>query len=542
MLYLDIETNGLNPSTIWCVVVNDEVFYGKDEFNAYMDQRKGQTIVAHNAIRFDVPVLERLWGFNSGAFVVLDTLVLSRLGNPNRTGGHSLSSFGDLLGFAKGDHEDWSCLSDEMVEYCKRDVKLLKRVHKYLEKELEGFSQESIDLEHDVARIIFQQETNGFLLDTEKATLLVAQFKERMLDIEADFQKQFPPIITERYSEKTGKRLKDNVEVFNVGSRQQIAKRLETVGAVWTKKTEKGHIIVDEVTLEEQTIPEAKLVLEYLLLQKRKAQVSSWLEAVNELDGRVHGKVNSNGAVTGRMTHNSPNMAQVPSVNAPFGADCRGCWIVPKGYSLVGADASGLELRMLAHYMNDQEYTNELLNGDIHTRNQQAAGLPNRNAAKTFIYAFLYGAGDEKIGSIVGEGRATGKRLKEKFLSNVKSLGELRERVTKAAEKEYLSGLDGRRLAIRSEHAALNTLLQGAGAIVMKKALTILDKHAILWGIDYKFVANIHDEWQAEVRSDQASKFGWLAVESIKAAGIQLGLRCPLDGEYKVGNNWAETH
>lgn len=548
MLFLDLEANGLNPDRIWCVCVNDEVFLDKDSFLQFMEENKSEHIVGHNLIGYDLPVLGKLWGYKPPREMVVDTLVLAYLADPNRPGGHSLGAYGDALGFPKGDHSDWSQLSDEMITYCKRDVQVTKKLYSHLMNSLEGFSQESMDLEHQVAWVIKQQEANGFLLDVEKARDLAAYFKGRMVEIEFDLQSKFPPIITERYSEKTGKRLKDNVEVFNVGSRQQVAKRLEAVGVKFGNKTEKGNVIVDEKALSEwKHIPEAEAVLEYLLVQKRKAQVDSWLELVEE-DGRVHGRVRTNGAVTGRMTHNSPNMAQVPSCGSPFGPECRECWTVPKGYKLVGADASGLELRMLAHYMDDEEYTDAVINGkqelgtDIHTRNQQAAGLPTRNAAKTFIYAFLYGAGDEKIGSIIGKGKTAGKKLKEDFLNNVPSLGELRRRVADASERGYLRGLDGRRVFVRSEHAALNTLLQSAGAIVMKKALCILDEYATIWNIDYKFVANVHDEWQVEVREDQAEKFGWLAVECIKAAGVHYNLRCPLDGEFKVGSNWKETH
>ena len=281
---------------------------------------------------------------------------------------------------------------------------------------------------------------------------------------------------------------------------------------------------------------------EYLMLQKRYAQVHSWLDHVNEDTGRVHGRVISNGAVTGRMTHQNPNMAQIPASSKPYGEECRSCWTVPSGTKLVGFDASGLELRMLAHYMNDKEFTNVLLREDVHTRNQMAAGLANRDQAKTFIYAFLYGAGDAKIGTIVGGSARDGAGLKERFLRNTPSLESLRERVVRASGRGYIRGLDGRRLHVRSGHAALNTLLQAAGAIVMKKALVILDKYAKEWGLDYKFIGNIHDEVQTEVREAHADKFGWLGVECLKAAGIEFGLRCPLDGEYKIGTTWAETH
>jgi DNA polymerase I-like protein with 3'-5' exonuclease and polymerase domains len=192
--------------------------------------------------------------------------------------------------------------------------------------------------------------------------------------------------------------------------------------------------------------------------------------------------------------------------------------------------------------MNDEEYTNEVIHGDIHTANQMAAGLQSRDSAKTFIYAFLYGAGDEKIGSIVDGSRADGKQLKAKFLDNTPSLRTLRERVGTASKRGYLKGLDGRKIWVRSKHSALNTLLQGAGAIVMKKALTILEKSAIIEDIGYKFIGNIHDEIQTEVNDEQATIFGELAVKSIQQAGEELNLHCPLDGEYKIGGSWNETH
>ena len=488
-----------------------------------------------------MPVLKRLWKLSVNPERIVDTLVLSRLVDPSREGGHSLRNWGNQLGFPKGDHDDWSSLSMQMVEYCERDVEVTEAVHNKLTSELTSFSAESAELEHRVQQIIHQQERNGWLLDQELARDLCATFKERMNDIEAELQQKFPPIIHERYSEKTGKRLKDRIEVFNVGSRQQIAKRLTQLGAKFTKLTEKGNPIVDEAVLDTIDLPEARAVSEYLMLQKRYAQVNSWIEHLGS-DGRVHGRVISLGTVTGRMTHRNPNVAQVPASHSPYGHECRSCWTVPAGKKLVGFDASGLELRMLAHYMNDQEFTNVLLTEDIHTRNQLAAGLETRPQAKTFIYAFLYGAGDAKIGNIVGGSAADGAELKERFLRNTPALGSLRERVAKAAGRGYLRGLDGRRLPVRSEHAALNTLLQAAGAIVMKKALVILDDHAKQWKLDYKFVGNIHDEVQTEVRELDADKFGWLAVECLKAAGLAYDLRCPLDGEYKIGTTWAETH
>jgi DNA polymerase I-like protein with 3'-5' exonuclease and polymerase domains len=414
--------------------------------------------------------------------------------------------------------------------------------------------------------VVSTQIKNGWSLDQQKCWELLAELKEKKIHLEEEVHIKFKPLAT--FIKEVTPKYKINGELssvglkflpnfkdvvigpfshvefpeFNLGSRQQIGKYLKFFGWRPTELTEKGHAIVDEAVLSKvKGIPEAKLIAEWLIVQKRMAQVKSWLDVV-EVDGRVRGYVNPIGAVTGRMTHSSPNMAQVPSSYSPYGSECRSCWTVPTGFKLVGVDAAGLELRMLAHYMDDKEYTNEVIHGDIHTANQKSAGLTTRDSAKTFIYAFLYGAGDAKIGSIVGGSSRDGKKLKEVFLSNTPSLRTLRERVEGACARGYLKGIDGRKLIIRSSHAALNTLLQSAGAIIMKKALTILDDHAKIYKIDYKFVGNIHDEFQTEVREDQAEKFGWLAVECIKAAGIAFNLKCPLDGEYKVGTTWAETH
>ena len=573
-IVFDIETNGLNPSKVWLVWVYERdtdkyVLFSADTVSAFSQYIKDMgecRVIGHNIIDFDIPVCERLLATDFSKCSVSDTLVMSRLAAPSRDGGHSLGSWGERLGFPKGEHDDWDNFTQDMVEYGKQDVRVNELVYKRLLLDLVGFGSESIALEHSVQSSITKQVKNGWLLDQEKAFVLLAELKERKFDLEDEVQKVFKPLATfvktiKPKIKKDGSKsvvglkfLGDDWEAvngefsriefphFNLGSRQQIGRYLEYFG--WKPKefTEKGHAIVDEAVLQTvKGIPEALLIGEYLMIQKRIAQVQSWLDAVQD-NGRVHGYVNPNGAVTGRMTHSSPNMGQVPAVYSPYGRECRDMWTVPEGYKLVGMDASGLELRMLAHYMNDEGYTNEILNGDIHTANQLAAGLDTRDQAKTFIYAFLYGAGDAKIGSIVGGTKRDGKRLKEKFLANTPALGVLRERVGLAAGRGYVLGLDRRRIAIRSEHAALNSLLQSAGAIVMKKALCLLEEYATIWNIDYNIIGNIHDEIQTEVRADKADVFGRLATSCIEAAGIYYKLNCPLAGDYKVGNTWADTH
>lgn len=572
----DIETDGLNPSKIHCIaahVIGQDVseFWTPDRvkyFPAWLVEINAEVLIGHNIIGFDLPALGKLLGFEWWGEVE-DTLVMSRLDNPSREGGHSLASWGTRMNFPKGDYDDWSVYTDEMGEYCKQDVKVLVRLYKYMTSK--RMSEKALEMEHKIAQITHKQTQNGWKFDLRKATHLLAAIKEEMFIAEDEVRKVFKPLpvwTPLKYLKQTHKKdggktsnyinqLAKGAEwheidgelqwgyyafpEFNLGSRQQIAKYLQHFG--WEPKdfTELGTPIVSETILETIEIPEGKLIAKYLMLQKRLGLVSAWIDAVDET-GRIHGKVNTCGAVTGRMTHSSPNLAQVPASYSPYGEDCRELFTVEDGYKLVGMDASGLELRMLAHYMNDEDYTNEVINGDIHTANQRAANLESRDKAKTFIYAFLYGAGDGKIGQVVGGTAKDGKRLKQNFLKNTPALKKLRTRVTSLADSGSLIGLDGRLLHVRSSHAALNTLLQSAGAIVMKRAVVLLDYFSQVYKIDYKLVGQIHDEVQVEVAENQAQFFGDLAVNCVRRAGKDFKLNCPLDGDYKIGTTWRETH
>ena len=560
-LTIDIETNTA-WDTIWCCGVHN-VDTGDVLVASTPDALKRllvgcDTVVTYNGIAFDIPLLERIWNMSFEGIEVVDALVMSRLYDPSLSGGHSLRSWGDRLNWPKGDFTDYDGgLCDEMLDYCERDCRLTTKVWEVLQNrlKLEGFTTECVALEHRVAIELAKQESNGFKLDIHFANKLYSKVNTRMRELEAELQQLFPPIITERWSEKTGKQLKDGVEEFNVGSRQQIVKRLQSVGVKFKQKTEAGQYKVDETILGAMTDKTAQSVAEFLILQKRASQISSWLEAVKQ-DGRVHGRVSGSGAATGRMTHSSPNMAQIPSVRhtfegmshidkvkAEYGADCRACWIVEEGNQLVGIDASGLELRMLAHYMKDDEYVRTLVEGDIHTANQKAAGLATRDQAKTFIYAFLYGAGDAKIGSVANAGAARGKQLKDDFLSNVPALKKLKTLIEGIAEKTgSIPGLDGRRIRIRKAYSALNFLLQGAGAAVMKQALLIGVDSLRADNIPFWIVANVHDEVQVETPAHFAKAVGIHFKRAIKEAGEHFDMRCPLDGEYKYGDNWSATH
>jgi len=573
----DIETDGLNPTKIYCIaakIIGQDVteFWTPETikfFPSWIVEINAETLIGHNIIGFDLPVMEKLLGFKWWGDIE-DTLVMSRLDNPSREGGHSLASWGIRMNYPKTLYSDWTHYSEEMKEYCIQDVHILDKLYRRLNSK--DMSEKALELEHKIAKITHQQTLNGWKFDIRKASSLLALLKEEMFKAEDEVRKVFKPLKVwmplnwlgerryklsgeasknyEKQLEKGAEWHKINDELqwgyyaypeFNLGSRQQIARYLQHFG--WKPKqfTELGTPIVAESVLATIKIPEGKLIAKYLMLQKRLGMVSSWIDAIDK-DDRIRGKVNSCGAVTGRMTHSSPNLAQVPAVYSPYGKKCRELFTVEEGYKLVGIDASGLELRMLAHYMNDEDYTNEVIHGDIHTANQKAANIDTRDNAKTFIYAFLYGAGSHKLGKIVGGKTEDGRRLQRDFLNNTPSLRILRNKVVGNAESGYLTGLDGRLLHIRSPHAALNTLLQSAGAIVMKRAVVILDHFSQVYKIDYKLVGQIHDEIQVEVKEKQAEFFGDLAVNCIRRAGKDFKLNCPLDGNYKIGTTWRETH
>jgi DNA polymerase III epsilon subunit-like protein len=574
--------------------------------------QRHECIVGHNVLGFDIPVIDKLYGRVPNCEVI-DTIVCTRLMWPdlkevdfgrmnshpnfpkNLIGSHSLKAWGHRIGMLKGDFKeadgDFSVWSPSMEDYCVQDVAVTTKLYQMIIKK--NYSVKSIKLEHGFAGIIGLQERHGLLFDKDKANGLYVTLAKRRIELEGEMRRVFAPSVEkmktctyvfdgQTYNTKaeasvaakawakanktTQKAALDKIKdgkakekevPFNPGSREEIAERfVKKYGWKPAEFTPDGKPKVDEAVLSALNrlgYAEAKPLLEYLLIQKRIGQLAegkeAWMKLVKE-DGRIHGRVTTNGAVTGRCTHSKPNMAQVPRVGSEYGKECRELFIVPAGKRMVGCDASGLELRCLAHFMarfDEGAYANELTKGDIHSVNQRAAGLPTRDNAKTFIYAFLYGAGDEKIGNIIGKGQEEGGRIKQAFLNKTPALKRLREEVERAVRsKGHLIGLDGRQLPIRSHHAALNTLLQSAGALVMKMAtihfVVKMDSLGHKFGEDYAIVAHIHDEMQIEVNEAIADDVGKIGVEAIREAGKSFNFRCPLDGEYRVGLNWAETH
>ena len=610
--FFDIETTAVDNWTtlegmdkIHCISVLSEddgkcvSFSGNSirEGISYLVQH--DEVVGHNIISFDIPAIKKLHPTINFP-TVRDTLVMASamFGDVRATdlqkpqfpreliGRQSLKAWGVRLGVLKGDYgdtTDWSVCTREMIDYCEQDVAVTYQLYQHLMSAEP--SETMIKIEHKFAELMRMQEVHGWKFDTAGCRALTKEIMQRRADLEKQLQEAFPPKevptktpVWKTEDGKIWKTKKQAVEagykpanvkkdgfttkkvLFNPASRDQIAERLtEKYG--WKPKlfTSSGKPKIDETVLKGIGKPEAEILFQYLLCIKRLGQVAEGQEAWLKLadDGVMRGQVVTNGTVTGRCSHRHPNVAQVPAVGAEYGKECRALFGARTGYKLVGFDASGLELRCLGHYLTPYDngaYAKEVIDGDIHTLNQKAAGLSTRSEAKRFIYAYLYGCGDQLLGEMIGGGSKEGGQLRKRFLSKLPALNNLIKDVKKVAEgQKYLKAIDGRRLHVRSSHSALNLLLQSCGAIVMKTTSCYLFYNLtnaryvngyVNWvhGKDFAFVGNIHDEIQAEVIEGREDEYGKIAERSIKQAGDYLKFRCRLDGEYKVGNNWAETH
>lgn len=612
--------------------------------------KKARRVYGHNLIAYDRPVLLKLTGVEIPWEKVRDTLIIAGMRWTDLKerdqalvrkgvlpvqllGRHSLEAWGYRLGNRKGeyriqDEQRWESWNPEMQAYCEQDTAVTVALVHHIRKA--GWTPTlAIETEQELAHYLFLQERNGWPFDIEKAVELQGKLAARREELETQLKSIFGSwcqpvkkhgevvVFTPKVNNKKRGIAKgcsytkiEWVE-FNPRSRQHIANRLQKLyGWKPTKFTPGGQPEVNEETLKAlpQHLPGVKELTEYLMVVKRLGQLAegdnAWLKLAT-LDGpdggritgmyHIHGRVFQSGTVTHRASHNNPNLAQVPRVRAEYGQECRELFRVPEGWVQIGADVSGLELRLLAHYMAPYDggaYGRTVVEGknedgtDVHSVNRNALGLEGetgRDKAKGFIYAFLYGAGDTKLGVVVGvtpeeveefrqrrewektkaslEQRGLpaddytvactmkGSILRARFLKNTQALRVLIEQVRRVAkEKKYLRLPDGRRVPVRHMHAALNSLLQAAGAIVCKRWIVRFNRRLTEefgpqgWSGKWAALGWIHDEVQLAVRPEIAERVKQILVEEIRAVGVEFGLRIPLDGEAKTGINWAETH
>lgn len=491
---------------------------------------------------------------------------------PKMIGSYSLAAWGCRIGEHKGDfitEDDWQTFTEPMFDYMMQDGAVTLKLFQKLMAH--SPSPQSVELEHRIARLCFKIETNGFPFNEHEAVKLLGKLVDErealrgeLLGLFPNWKVRLPDFIPKRNNKTQGYIAGVPVErwrefEFNPASREHIADRLaDKYGWKPSAYTDNGKAVVDDDVLSALPYPEAQKLARFFLLEKRIGQLSegkqAWLAVVK--NGKIHARYTPNGTVTGRSTHSHPNISQVPRVSSEFGRDCRALFHVPQGWVQLGADQQGLELRCLASDLSGLagdggNYGRIVTEGDVHTTNQLAAGLPDRDRAKTFIYAFLYGAGDEKIGSIAGKGKAAGRALKAAFLDKTPGLAKLLKIVKSAAARGFIKGIDGRKVPIRSDHAALNMRLQNAGAVLCKQwgcdwddALKAAGlKHG--WDGDYVFLSWSHDEYQLAIRGGSLARIRTvrrLGIETGRNAGIPFNFQCPLDVGVKLGRNWAVCH
>ncbi len=317
-------------------------------------------------------------------------------------------------------------------------------------------------------------------------------------------------------------------------------------------------------TLPEDAPEGAKRLAEWLTLEGRRSSLVEWLGHVRE-DNRIHGSFTHIGAWTGRMAHSNPNQANIASefhgtpvtavehVKAKYDGQLRGLWSVPEGSYLVGTDAEGIQLRILAHLMKSEEYTHAIVSGkkedetDIHNLNRKALGISHitRDDAKTFIYAFLLGAGIGKVSQILRVSNKEATEAVENFTQSIDGLAKLKNSVIPTvARRGWFRGLDGRKVKVPSQHKTLAGMLQNGESVIMKHAALRWVAKANERKFDYRLVTWPHDEWQTELSGshEDAEELGSLQRQSIVDTGLALDLFCPLAGSTDIGRNWRETH
>ena len=594
---VDIETDSLAPTVIW-VMCTMNVLTGEkgeytsvEEIQGFFERTAGALYVGHNILEFDAPALRRLASVNISETNCIDTMILSMLYSPNIDGGHSLGAWGERINKPKGDFDDFEGgLTQEMIDYCHQDVAVCTEVFVRLMKTLDklNFSEQSIWIQHRLWVLLNQQRRNGFKFDGPRALGLYTELRAVEADYAAQVREVFPAervhVANRQLKKKNGEftniylKDRDRYEVvisnkqpntydayeyveFNLGSPPQRVAKLKELGwEPWPddpktktgnpKPFEKGKLAPSlEAMLEENPVPQIRLLARWMLINGRANMVNTWLEAWNEKDGCIHGKLFV--ADTLRLRHQSPNTANIPAVRSGEGGpllgdagdftyEARDLWVAREGRVLVGTDAAGLELRMLANYINRPAFTEQVVNGDPHQFNADTVGI-SRGLAKTLLYAIQYGAQPYKVSTILKVSVAEATKVRLEFLERL-GLKEVMDAAIAEQERGRIELCDGSQVVCPSPHAALNYKLQGGGARVMFLAGILLDRHIRRERLDSLKVGDIHDEWQFDVHPDHAERHAELSVRSIRESGELLKLNVPLDGESKIGRTWAETH
>ena len=592
-LLFDIESNGLlhTITKVHCiaaidVLTDEEFFFGPEHIPEGLELLYGaDALIGHNIITYDLKALKKVhnWNHRPGTRLI-DTLVVARTMHPaikkddakrgpswptKLTGSHSLEAWGIRLGEHKAHYEGgWEEYTEEMGAYCRQDVKTNLRLLRHLKPW--DYPQAPLELEQRVVEIVSEIEEQGVPFDVPAGQALYTTLVGRRDELERALIAKFGtwPEIDRQFVAKRDDKTRGRVKgqtvtvwkdvVFNPGSRVHIEKKLREAGWKPTEFTPTGRAKIDETTLETIDLPEAKELVEYLLVQKRLGSLgdgdNAWLKLVDN-EGKIHAQYLHMGTPHSRMAHTKPNIAQVPNAFSLYGKACRDLFRVPEGWTMVGSDLSGAQLRMLAHYIaafDGGKYADIVLNGDIHTYHQQAAAplIRSRDDSKTTIYAFLFGAQAGRISEINKCSRKDGQKIIDLLGTKIPGLGKLMTAVKAASKKGWLKGVDGRQIPVDSDRLGLNYLVTGAEAVLSK--LWLVKFYGIMqtlgythgWDGDFVIMWHVHDEMGVAVRDELAipEDIGKLLVRCAREAGEDLNLKIRVDAEYKIGHTWYDVH
>lgn len=647
----DIEANSLvNPTHIWVIVCKDvdsgelhifrkvtEDVQAKELFLQFA--KLVETWIGHNWLEYDYPHLNRLLGLSIPDVDVrsTDTLILSRLVDYSREGGHSIEQYGLEFGLEKIQFNNFKEYSQEMEDYCVRDVQICEKVYrKFIPFTSKTENQSAIRLEHSFQLVVNSLHNNGFAFNSKRARTLLDQVTKELELLDKEILNAFPPreVIVREFIPRLTKHgtisrtsiprsLHGNIHLyeagrpyqltkwveFNPASHKQILQVLNEAGWKPVDKTKSHTDTLREVnrlkrsrdrdqafditlnnaimklqslervgfkvnetnllTLPEAAPAPARTLARRILYEDRRRTLTQWLGLVQD-NGRIHGKFVGIGAWTHRMAHQKPNTANIANEfdllkrKRLLGKEMRSLWCAPKNRLLVGVDAEGIQLRIFAHYIDDKEFTDALVNGrksdktDPHSLNQRILGsvCSSRAAAKRFIFALLLGAGIGKLAEILAVSEDETKTALERLMVRYTGFTHLKETVLPSdGRRGYIVGLDGRHVRLPAEtasgrtHLAMSGYLQNGEAIIIKRAAV----HFVpLLPPSVKLVNIVHDEYQLEAPNnmDLAISVATIVSDAIAYAGEYYHLKCPQKGsywsedlnDYTIATNWAYTH
>ena len=608
-LVYDIESDGLLDSItkIWVLVTQDVDTGEQYAFSDYDDNllpladglaqlQSADILIGHNVIGYDAPAIKKVTGVDLSEKKTHDTFIMSQVLRYKRKHKHGLAGWGEAMGDAKIDYHDWTNYNNDMLVYCKQDVALNAKVYQRLLQEYAGIYKmnplikEGLRVEHEVAKLNVIMREQGWNIDMDLFKSNMKRMKDRLAEIDAymhprlgkrtvyidkepktpKYKKNgnytavtcrllteffgFEVIETDTHLLGPGREFRrSKEEQVEMGQQALVKEYLLSIG--WkpdeqTRKKVNGQWVNLGPKFTSTSLKKlgevGEMVDEYYTLRNRLSVYEGWEKKLK--DGRLHGNMWTVGTPSMRCRHEV--IVNLPSVNASWGKELREIFVADEGEVVMGCDSSGNQLRGLCHYVNNDEYTDTVINGDQHQRNADALGC-TRPQAKTFLYAYLFGAGDAKLGQAITNklDAKKGKQAREDFAASITGLKEIKEKVegewlrrehTQGAG--WISALDGRPIFVSSDHQCLNYLLQSAEGITCKASFVYAWEKIKELGLRAKPRLFYHDEHAWTVHPDDVEAVGKVLEESFKEAPRNYGVETMEGGDYCVGSSYADVH